>query len=104
ETIQFTKENLTIHRATAKDYSIGGRFYNELRAKYPEQVSLIQGIIEPVDMDVAIDSHDHKILSYPQTLVQSNETHLIPGIQLFIDHFFALRHNKDYMLFDPHYY
>src|SRR5690606_6740159 len=54
EVIAFTKENMRLHRATAKAYAYGTKYFNELSAQYPGQEDLIMGILNPVDMDVAI--------------------------------------------------
>lgn len=104
ETIQFTKANLLIHRGTASEYVYGSRYYNELIRKYPDQVSLIKGIINPVDLQTAIDTPDHKILRYDNNLVESREQHLIPGLQKYIDLYFTRWLNSDYSLFEPYYY
>lgn len=104
ELIDFTKENLQIHLLTARNFTVGSRYYQDLKSRYPEQEALIKGIIDPVDLTEAIEAKSHKILAYPSDLVQRNEGYLIPELQLYIDNFFTLRHNPDYVLFDPHYY
>lgn len=104
EIIEFTKENLLVHLLTARNFSIGSRYYQDLKSRYPEQEALIKGIIDPVDITEAIEAKDHKILTYPSDLVQRNEGYLIPELQRYIDNFFTLRHNPDYVLFEPHYY
>lgn len=104
EVIEFTKENLQIHLLTAKTYTVGSRYYQDLKTRYPTQESLIKGIIQPTDIQYALSLGDHKILNYPTELVESNESYLIPELQRYIDNFFFLRHNPDYMLFEPSYY
>ena len=85
EHIEFSKDNLVIHRATKRGYVYGTRFYNELVRKYPNQVDLIQGILEPIDIQRAIVAPDGEILSYDRSLVENNETNLIPELQKRID-------------------
>lgn len=85
ERIAFTKENLLIHRATHRGYVPGSRFYKELVRKFPNQLDLIQGILEPIDIHEAIAARDGKILGYDTSLVESNETNLIPELQKKID-------------------
>lgn len=77
ETIAFTKENLEIHRATAKAYQFGSVFYNELLARYPKQEMLIYGVLNPVDKQTAIDAPDGKVLYYEKELVLPQERTLI---------------------------
>jgi len=81
ERIEFNKANLVEHRATKRGYGTGSRFYKELVRKYPKQVDLIQGILGPIDIDFAINAADGQILSYDTSLVESNETNLIPELQ-----------------------
>lgn len=96
ETIDFTSTNLSIHRATAHEYRYGTDYYNALVAKYPEQETLILGILNPVDIDVAIDAADGTILYYDRTLVEPQETNLIPNLESWIKRFMRRWVNKDY--------
>ena len=84
ELINFTKENLAIHRATARGYVYGARQYIELVNQYPNQELLIMGIIYPVDINKAIAAKDGQILGYPSDLVEPNEYSLINNIQKWI--------------------
>jgi len=104
ETIDFTQENLLIHRATRKEYTYGTRYYKDLRAAYPDQGMLIDGIINPIDIELAISASDHNILSYDKSLVEPNEQQLIPALQQFISLFINRWENPDYRLFEPYYY
>lgn len=85
EEIVFNKENLEIHRATKRAYAYGSRFYHELVAKYPDQESLILGILYPADINKAISAKNGQIISYPKHLVESNEYSLISNLQKWID-------------------
>lgn len=85
--IDFTYENLQIHRATAKAYSIGSSYYRELLSRYPTQDLLIRGIINPTNIADAINSPNFTILNYDDTLVESNETNLIVELQRRINQF-----------------
>ena len=104
ETIELTKESLLTHLLTNRNYYVGGQYYKELVARYPDQEILIQGIFNPVPLDVALEAKDHQILSYNTALIEGNEQYLIPNLQLYIDNFFANRHNPNYPLIEPNYY
>ena len=62
EQIEFTVENLNIHRATWREYQYGSRHYKELLSRYPEQKMLILGILNPVNIEQAIQAPNHSIL------------------------------------------
>jgi hypothetical protein len=103
EIIVFSKENLLIHRATARGYIYGTRQYAELVAAYPEQEKLILGILYPVDKALAIDAPDGAILGYPPGLVEQNEYNFITKLQTWIDGFIARWVVKGFTLTDPLY-
>jgi hypothetical protein len=103
ETIEFTVENLALHRATAKAYQFGQRDYLALVAQYPTQVTLINGILNPVDIDDAITAADGKILAYPSSLVEFNEYSLIDKLQRWIDGFKTRWVNLAYTVSDDMY-
>lgn len=84
ETIQFTKENLQIHKATARAYAYGSFYYRDLVKKFPQQEDLIQGILNPIDRQYAIDAPDGTILYYDTSLVEPQEENLIPRLQQHI--------------------
>ena len=104
EIITFTKENLAIHLATKSAYTYGTDLYNELISTYPNQRALINGILNPIDIEVAIDAADHTILFYDTSLVEVQEQFLIPKLQTYIDRYFYQKFNVDYTLFEPFYY
>jgi hypothetical protein len=92
EEIPFDVQTLSVHRRTLRDYAFGTRFYEQLVNRYPEQRDLIHGILNPVDIDVAIAAPDGKILYIDQFLIEENETNLVSQIQDRIDAF-MLRYN-----------
>lgn len=98
EEIDFTVENMTIHRRTWREYQYGSRYYNEVIEKYPRQKELINGILNPVDITAAIAADDHSILYYDTTLVESRETNLIPKLQEWIIGNFVRYGNVDYRI------
>lgn len=101
EDIEFTLENMAIHRATWREYRFGTRYYKELVSRYPFQEDLINGILNPVDISAAIAAPDHSILYYDRSLVESRETNLIPLLQRWIDAQFGRWANEDYQINNP---
>lgn len=98
EEIDFTRENMDIHRATWREYQYGSRYYNELITKYPDQDMLIHGILSPVDMATAIAAPDHSILYFDSSLVEGRETNLIPKLQEWINGQFIRWAQDDYRI------
>lgn len=86
-TIAFTKENMRIHRATAKAYEYGTPYYRALVNRFPKQEDLILGILNPIDIDVAVAAKNNSILWYDKRLVESNEYNFIEKLQEFVDAF-----------------
>lgn len=84
ESISFTKENLAIHTATAGAYAYGSRHYFTLLDKYPDQELLINGILTPADIDVAIAADSGTILAYPTHLVEPHEATLIADLEAWL--------------------
>jgi hypothetical protein len=103
ETIEFTVANLQLHRATAKAYQFGQRDYLALVAQYPTQVTLINGILNPVDINTAIAAADGQILTYPSTLVEFNEYSFIDKLQRWINGYKTRWVNRAYTVSDNMY-
>lgn len=103
--IDFTKDNLLIHKNTARDYQFGTRQYGELLAQYPYpgQEDLILGILYPVDKATAIAAPDHKILGYPASLIEENEYTLVEELQKWTDIYYKRYYNWQYTISDSLY-
>lgn len=96
--IVFSKENLVIHRATARGYAYGSREYRALVAQYPQQEMLILGILYPVDINKAIAAPNGTILGYPPSLVEANEYSLIPKLQRWVNAYRLRWMNNQYAI------
>lgn len=104
EEIVFNKDNLLDHRATALAYQYGSRYYKELVSKYPNQETLIQGILYPVDIERAISAKEGEIFGYPDFLIEANEYSLIAKLNQWVKGFtdrwvnahFAIAHDLYY--------
>ncbi len=84
EEITFNRENLLVHTATAKAYQFDTRYYYSLVNKYPDQVQLILGILYPCNISVAISAKDGTILSFPEYLVEDQESSLLIDLEDYI--------------------
>lgn len=98
EVIDFTRENMDIHRATWREYQYGTRYYKELVSRYPAQDMLIHGILHPVEVTTALTAPDHSILYYDASLVEGRETNLISRLQYWITAQFVRWANDDYRI------
>ena len=103
ETIPFTIEALELHRGTRREYRKKGRYYQDLVNAYPGQEALIKGVLNPVDLQKALNSPNYTILQYDSSEIEFQETNLIPRLQEYI--YLTMRRwvVKDYRLADTHY-
>lgn len=100
EIIEFTKENLAIHRATARAYVPGSQLYKSLSRQYPTQVDLITGILYPINIQEAIDAPDGKILYLDRKYIEEQEGILVYQLQDWVDAFYLRWYNQQYNLVD----
>lgn len=97
ELILFNKTNLDIHLATRRAYQPGSYWYKQLSEQHPGQIDLINGIMDPIDMEYAIGAEDYKILRYNKDLIESNEDQLIPSLQRWINAYTQRHFDSDYI-------
>lgn len=101
--IDFTRENLQVHRTTYREYAYGSRFYAELVSQYPDQEMLVLGILNPIDIQTAIGAREGQILYHDASLVEDNETNLIAQLSLWSEGYMARWHIAPYALVDDLY-
>ena len=101
--ILFSPDNLRLQTATQKAYRPGSRFYYALIAKYPDQEFLINCILNPSDINYAINAEEGSILSYDATLVEPTENTLIMELESFIKIFNARWDVQAFSLTDEFY-
>lgn len=101
--ILFSVENLIRHTATAEAYQYGTRYYFMLLRQFPEQETLISGILTPANKERAIKATDGTILAYPSYLVEEYETTLIMELESFIKLFNSRWDVQAFALSDPYY-
>ena len=95
ELIDFTIENLQEHRTTWREYQKGSTYYRNLVNKYPDKRLLIDGILNPIDINVAINARENQILYWDKRKVEENEYSLIQNIQDYIDKYYHRWDNPD---------
>lgn len=100
ETILFSRDVLANHPITNKTYRTSKRYYDALVSRYPEQISLIDGILNPIPIDVAYAAPAGKILRWDTSLVEPREVNLISELQSRIDGFLFRWSNDDYLSVD----
>lgn len=104
EEIDFTIENLNVHRATRKQYIEQRSYFDALVTKYPTQETLIKGILFPVAMSKIIAADDHTILTYNNSYIESQEQYLIADLQQWINAFFRRLSNSRVSIIDKLFY
>ena len=100
ETIEFTVENLKVHTATAKAHQYGTRYYYNLVYRYPEQENLVNSILNPIDIDKAIEAENGEILGYPADLIEENEMTLIIELEQYIKRCMYRWFNRAFIMSD----
>lgn len=103
ETIEFSIESLKLHPVTKEYFQPHTVHFKSLVEKYPEQELLIRGILNPTPMAEAIDSEDYTILRFSKSLVEQQETNLIPNLQQRINNFSTRWNNPSYNVTDELY-
>ncbi|MGL5397294.1 MAG: hypothetical protein ACRDBQ_18755 [Shewanella sp.] len=81
ELIEFTKENLTIHKKTANTYRNNSDYVAQLILDNLDYAVYIKGVIRPVSLGYAVDAPDCSIFSYAASLVESQEQSLIATLE-----------------------
>lgn len=103
EEIDFTYDNLKYHRATFRAYQEKGIYYKALAEKFPYQIDLIDGILNPTNVATAISVPNFTILGINTDLINANETQLINELQDYISGYSDTWYNNNYCyLFDEY--
>jgi hypothetical protein len=114
ETIPFTKDALKDHVVTRESYLPGSTttnwdsvkanaYYVTLVERYPGQELLIRGILQPVDLETAVNAENHQILFIDTNLIESNETNLLWELQTRISAYLVRWDNPSYAVADDLY-
>lgn len=97
DVIEFNISNLKEHINTKIGYRYGSKYYNELVLKYPQQETLILGILYPTDIVTLVNAKDFTIVNYPDYLVEEYEYSLIDKLQKYTYGFFERWLNPQYI-------
>lgn len=103
ELIEFTKESLSLHEVTKHEYRVGTEYHKELVRLYPDMEDLIRGVLNPVDINEAIESDDFELLTYSSEFVEHNEYSLMFAVRDFIKGHSARYYNKQFNISDDLY-
>lgn len=96
----FNKSLLVAYPSIKDELLTQGELYDYMLSTYPEQYKLINGIINPVDIEYAISADDGDILSYNQTLVLLQEHSLIRELEVFIKNTIKRWYLREYSITD----
>jgi hypothetical protein len=94
--IEFNRQNLLVHKATARAYQYGSRYYRELLLLHPSYERYILGVLYPADMATALQAEDGTILSYPAELIETSEMSLVKNMQTWIKKMIARWYNVQF--------
>lgn len=106
-TVTLTKDTIIYHRSTREELLKFDYFYKQLVDKYPDQELLIKSIINTspsITLEKLLTLEDWSIVSYNEALVESQETNLLPELQIRIDNYKVHRLNTTYALIEPYYF
>lgn len=119
--VPLTKELLhgdNADKAMMNEYQIGSKFYIELVSRYPNFETLIIGILNPIEREVALTAYNGEILfvagrykkiqgerrwfdtiwySVNEVLIEPQEDNLIFQLQIYINNFLKHWNNPDYV-------
>ncbi len=93
EQMVFNKFNLARSPLTRAEYLKMESAYIDLIKEYPFQEILIEGILNPIDLNTAINAQDYTILYYSTEYIGIGEINLISKLQQWI-YLFAQRWDK----------
>lgn len=85
ETISFDKATLVSHPRTLLAHQRGESAYTALVDRYPRQETLINGIVNPIDMATVTAADEFELIDYDGSYLQDNERTLMRRVQDWIN-------------------
>lgn len=101
--VKLTKALLQAEPGTRRYYAVGTVGYERLINMYPTQVSLINGILNPIDFETAYQAENGTVIGYPSGLVEANEMSLIPRLSKWIKAFYNRWYVYGFSVTDTYY-
>lgn len=86
ELIEYKKEILIDHPITLLEYKRKNKLFNDISAKLNNPL-LANGVINPIDYSISLNSDDWSILGYDNSLIETQESSVIIRLQSFINDF-----------------
>lgn len=85
--MELTVDNLTSHQITKNELLKYSDFFNDVIKENPGQSLYIRGILNPIDINTAIDAIDGTILYHRETYLSYNEVSIIEDLNRVSTHF-----------------
>jgi len=85
--IELNRTTMKVHTATKRKLLERGEFYDRLCAKYPDSVTIIEGMLGSLTLKDVLNAENGSILSYNPAHVESNELSLIRELNIFLKDF-----------------
>lgn len=103
EEIVFSQEALAKHTYTAHIYRQKTQYYYALVNAYPLQERLINSILFPASLDVAVSAPDATLLAWDTSLIEPQEVTLIHDLQTYLYNYNARWNVRAFMTSDAYY-
>ena len=84
EEVELTKSLFETYKYTKQELLKFESYYDELVTKYPTEIDYIKGCLNPVDINLAIDAEEGKVLSYNSYFLETNETNIISQLEEYL--------------------
>lgn len=84
EEVELTKSLFEKYKYTKQELLKFESYYDELVTKYPTEIDYIKGCLNPVDINLAIEAEEGKVLSYNSYFLETNETNIINQLEDYL--------------------
>lgn len=92
-----TKELLETYKKTKDDLLTYGNTYMNLIKSYPSDELLIRGMLNPIDIDVAVDIPDGQIIQYSKLYIETNELDVMNKLSKYTEAIYYRWFNEMYI-------
>lgn len=84
EEVELSKSLFETYKYTKQELLKFESYYAELVTKYPTEIDYIKGCLNPVDINIAIEAEEGKVLSYNSYFLETNETNIISQLEEYL--------------------